>query len=219
MRKYVNALSRLSMLSLLLIAAAHADNSHGPQGAGYRPLSPPQPTNSGNKVEVVEIFSYACIHCAQFQPYVDAWHKKVDKNAVQFTYVPATFNPQYKMLARGYYAAESMGLVSATHQRVFNAIFIDGKRVNTLDDLVKLYASFGVDANKFRQVAQSFFVETQLRRADELMRSYRIDGTPTVIVAGKYSVSGESAGGNDKIMTVVDQLIAKERPAAKSKAK
>jgi thiol:disulfide interchange protein DsbA len=213
MRKYVNA---LSLFSLLLMSAAHADQSHG---QGYLPLSPPQPTNSGNKVEVVEVFSYACIHCAQFQPYVDAWHKKMDKNAVQFVYLPATFNPQYKMLARGYYAAESMGLVQATHQRVFNAIFIDGKRVNTLDDLVNMYVSFGVDGNKFRQAAQSFFVETQLRRADELMRSYRIDGTPTLIVAGKYRVSGESAGGNDKMMGVVDQLIAKEKPAAKAKAK
>jgi hypothetical protein len=40
-----------------------------------------------------------------------------------------------------------------------------------------------------------------------------------LIVAGKYRVTGESAGGNDKMMGVVDQLIAKEKPAAKAKAK
>jgi thiol:disulfide interchange protein DsbA len=162
-------------------------------------------------VEVIEVFSYGCIHCAQFQPYVDGWSKRVDKSAVLFTYLPATFNPLFKLMARGYYTADSMGIVAATHQRVFDALFVGGKQVNSADTLADLYASFGANRENFLKTAQSFFVESQLRRADDLMRSYRIDGTPTIVVAGKYLVTGESAGGYDKVFTVVDRLIAKEK--------
>jgi len=188
-------------------------------GAGYLPITPPQPTTGAGKVEVVEVFSYGCIHCAQFQPYVDAWHKKADKNAVHFVYVPATFNNQYKVLARGFFAADSLKVVPATHQRVFNALFIDGKRVQTIEDLASIYASFGVKKEDFLKASKSFYVESQLKRADDLMRGYRIDGTPTVIVAGKYRVTAESAGGPDKVFSVVDRLVAQERQKVKTAPK
>jgi len=209
--------SRILVATLGLAASVIALACRAETPTGYDLISPRQPTSSGNKVEVIEVFSYGCIHCAQFQPLVDAWHKTVDKNVVQFSYLPATFNPPYKILARGFYVADSLGAVPTTHQRVFNALFIDGKRAQTIEELATLYASFGINRETFLKTSQSFFVESQLRRADELMRGYRIDGTPTVIVAGKYRVTGESAGGHDKVFAVVDKLVAQERQAAKAK--
>ncbi|HTE42496.1 MAG TPA: thiol:disulfide interchange protein DsbA/DsbL [Steroidobacteraceae bacterium] len=205
-----------SLLPFAVLLAATAGAQQG-QGPGYIALSPAQATNSApGKVEVVEVFSYGCIHCAQFQPFVDSWHKRpnTNKSVVDFKYVPATFNDLYKVLARGFYAAESMGAVANTHQKVFNALFVENKRVQKIDDLANLYASFGLNRGEFLKAANGFYVESQLRRADELMRAYRIDGTPTIVVAGKYKVTAESAGGQDKVFAVVDQLVMKERPAA-----
>src|SRR5262245_8258905 len=34
----------------------------------YKLINPPQKTESGKKIEVVEFFSYACGHCADFEP-------------------------------------------------------------------------------------------------------------------------------------------------------
>jgi len=216
MRKHVTYLAQFTVLSLTAFGATNIYAQSTPVSPGYVLISPAQPTASADKVEVIEVFSYGCIHCAQFQPYVDAWTKRVDKSAVQFTYLPATFNPLFKLMARGYYAADSLGVVASTHQRVFDALFVANKQVNTLDSLADLYASLGVNRDAFMKAAQSFLVESQLRRADELLLAYRIDGTPTVIVAGKYRVTGEtSGGGNDKVFDVVDRLIAKEKPRSK----
>jgi thiol:disulfide interchange protein DsbA len=194
--------------------AGHAQNRA--DAAGYTVLSAPQPTASGSKIEVIEVFSYACVHCAEFQPYVDEWSKRVDKSAVQFSYLPAPFNPVFQLMARGFYAADSLGATATTHHRVYKAIFEQGTQVRDIESLAALYASLGVNREAFMKISQSFFVESQLRRADELMRNYQIDGTPTIIVAGKYRVTGDSAGGNDKVFGVVDKLIAKEKSAIKA---
>ena len=208
------------MLSTLVAMNSHAQSTPTAAASpGYIAISPPQPTSSGDKVEVIEVFSYGCIHCAQFQPYVDSWSKRVDKSAVQFSYLPAPFNPLFSLMARGYYAADSLGVSEKTHQRVFDALFVNGKQVNNLPTLADLYASLGVDRVAFMKAAQSFVVESQLRRADDLIQAYRVDGTPTIIVAGKYRVTGETAGGHDKVFAVVDALIAKEMKAAKTAPK
>lgn len=180
---------------------------------GYLVINPPQQTDSGDKIEVIEVFSYGCIHCAHFQPFVDKWEKSYDKSAVKFSYLPATFNPFFKLMAQGYYAAKSLGVAERTHQQIFDALFERGVQIRTLDDLADLYASLHVDRDAFMNAAKSFFVETELARSDELSRTYHIEGTPTVVVAGKYSVTGESAGGYDKLFAVVDRLVAKERGA------
>ena len=213
------------LTALLMLGAANLDAQSAPAApaaptapgapGGYVNLAAPQPTASGNKIEVIEVFSYGCIHCAQFQPYVDAWSKRVDKSVVQFTYLPAPFNPLFKLMARGYYAADSLGVTATTHQKVFDALFVQNKQVNNVETLADLYASLGVNRDAFIKAAQSFFVESQLRRADDLIRAYEIDGTPTVIVAGKYRVTGETAGSHEKVFTVVDTLIAKERKLVK----
>jgi thiol:disulfide interchange protein DsbA len=208
------------MLSTLSAMNSHAQSTPTPAATpGYLAISPPQPTSSGNKIEVIEVFSYGCIHCAQFQPYVDSWSKRVDKSAVQFSYLPAPFNPLFSLMARGYYAADSLGVSEKTHQRVFDALFVNGKQVNNLPTLADLYASLGVDRVAFMKAAQSFVVESQLRRADDLIHAYGVDGTPTIIVAGKYRVTGETAGGHDKVFAVVDALVAKEMKTAKTAPK
>ena len=44
-------------------------------GTDYTVIDPPVPTSTGDKVEVVEVFSYACPHCAHLGPRSrTAWH-------------------------------------------------------------------------------------------------------------------------------------------------
>ncbi len=199
-------------MSLSFTTVVHAQSS--PPREKYFAINPPQPTESGGKVEVIEVFSHGCIHCAHFQPYVDEYLKRLDPAKVQFSYLPATFNPQFMQLARGFYAAESIGATKSTHQGVFTAIFEKSMPVrNSFDDVTAIYVSLGVKRDAFMKAAQSFQVETQLRRANDLIQAYRIDGTPTIVVAGKYRVTGESAGGNDKVFAVVDELVARELAA------
>jgi protein dithiol oxidoreductase (disulfide-forming) len=200
---------------LALCLAITACGASEPKDPGYLPVRPPQPTAAGDKVEVLEFFNYGCVHCFEFQPAVDAWLKTADKSQVQFRYVPAPFNPLFNLFARGYFAADSMGVAASTHHQVFEALFKQGKRVNNIDDMAALYESLGVDRKQFMKVALSFFVEDQIKRAEELTRAHGVTGTPTVIVAGKYRVDGDTAGSNELIFKVVDKLVAQERAAKK----
>src|SRR5215475_8286084 len=103
---------RLPILLILLAGllgagACSADNAPARQwsaGADYTVIEPPQPTSTGDKVEVAEVFSYACPHCAHFQPYADELKSKLPANA-QFVLVPAVFNQSWEPFARAFYTA------------------------------------------------------------------------------------------------------------------
>jgi thiol:disulfide interchange protein DsbA len=185
-------------------------------GVHYFPIEPAQPTTSGDKVEVVEVFSYACIHCAHFEPMVEAWKKKMPARAA-FVYLPAAWNQPWEAVARAYYAAESLGVLAQTHMPLFNAIHVEHKPLGTLEDLATWYEGHGVKPADFLAAARSFAVDAKIKRSQQLVPRYGVDGTPTVIVAGKYRVTGQSAGAYEKVFEVVDFLVGKEAAALAAK--
>ena len=184
------------------------------EGTHYFLIDPPQPTATGNKVEVLEVFSYACPHCAHFQPTAEEIKKSLPAGAV-FTYMPAVFNPSWEPYARAYYTAESLGVVDKTHQDLFDALHRDHLPMRTIDDLAGFYAQHGVDKAKFLATSASFEVESKLQRAAQIVKADGVDGTPSIIVDGKYRVTGTSAGGYPQMVEIVDYLVQKELDAKK----
>ena len=207
----------IAFLALLLaapLASAQALAEKYQAGKHYFPIEPAQPTSSGAKVEVVEVFAYACIHCAHFQPLVDAWKKNMPAGA-SFSYMPAFFQPTFALFGRAYYTAEVLGVAEKAHDDLFKAIFVEQKPLHSMDDIASWYAQYGVKADDFVKTATSFAVETKVTRANTLVQRYAVDGTPTMVVNGKYRVTGQSAGGYDKVFDVVNFLVAKELAQAK----
>lgn len=204
---------------LLAVLAAPAALAQGllekyQAGTHYFPIQPAQATTAPKgKVEVVEVFSYACIHCATFQSEVNDWKKSLPANA-SFSLMPAAWNPSWEMVARAYYASEALGIVDKTHDAFFNAIFIDKIPFATLQDIASWYTKFGVTEQAFLDAANSFTTNTRIQRSKQMVPKYGVDGTPSVVVAGKYRVTGGSAGGYDKVFDVVDFLVAREAAAA-----
>lgn len=183
-------------------------------GTHYYPIQPAQAvTAPKGKVEVLEVFSYACIHCAHFQAKVDAWKKTMPANA-SFALLPAAWNPTWEMVARAYYASEALGILDKTHDAFFNAIFIDKVPFASLQDVASWYTKFGVTEQAFLDTANSFTTNTKIQRSKQMVPRYGVDGTPSIVVAGKYRVTGESAGGYDNVFDVVNFLVAKEAAAA-----
>ena len=183
-------------------------------GTHYYPIQPAQAVSAPKgKVEVLEVFSYACIHCAHFQAKVDAWKKTMPANA-SFALMPAAWNPTWEMVARAYYASEALGILDKTHDAFFNAIFIDKVPFASLQDVASWYTKFGVTEQAFLDTANSFTTNTKIQRSKQMVPRYGVDGTPSIVVAGKYRVTGESAGGYDNVFDVVNFLVAKEAAAA-----
>jgi thiol:disulfide interchange protein DsbA len=190
-------------------------------GKNYFLVDPPQPTATGNKVEVLEVFSYACPHCAHFQPYAEQIKQALPDGAV-FNYMPAIFNPTWEPYARAYYTAESLGVLADTHQALFDALHRDHMPMRTIDDLAGFYAQHGVDKAKFLAASNSFEVESKLSRAMDLVKKFGVDGTPSIVVNGKYRATGQSAGGYPQLIELVNYLVKKElaaKPAAAKKKK
>ncbi len=186
-------------------------------GKNYFLIEPPEPTASGDKIEVLEVFSYACVHCAHFQPYADEIKSKLPAYA-QFSYMPAIFNDAWEAFARAFYTAQSLGLLEKNHQAMFDAVHRDHRQFNSFDDIAKFYGEHGADVEKFKQVATSFEIESKIARSKTLVPKYGVDGTPSIIIDGKYRITGASAGGYPQLVALVDTLVKKEH-AAKMAAK
>ncbi|MBN6151707.1 thiol:disulfide interchange protein DsbA/DsbL [Xanthomonas sp. AmX2] len=173
---------------------------------------PFQPTNG--KIEVTEVFGYVCPACARFQPQVSSWKAGLPSD-VRFVYVPAMFGGTWDDYARAFYAAEALGVQEKTHDALYKAIHLDqtlkGERGrDSVQDIAGFYAKHGVDAKQFADTMSSFAVATKTNRAKQFATRSGIQGTPSLIVNGKYLVKGTSY---DDMLRIADHLIARERAA------
>jgi thiol:disulfide interchange protein DsbA len=183
------------------------------QGHDFEILPTPQPTWAAGKIEVAEVFSYRCIHCAEFQPKVNAWKKSMPSD-VRWEYVPGVFGGSWDTFARAFFAAQVMGIQPKTHDAVFKAVFVDqAAGTGSAEDIAAMYAKLGVDKAKFLATMNSFGVTAKLNRAKQFAMRSGVDGTPTLIVNGKYRVSVTPDHGFDGMLSTANWLIAKERAA------
>jgi thiol:disulfide interchange protein DsbA len=180
-------------------------------GQPYAPLN--------GKIEVVEVFNFICPACARFEPLLSAWSRKLPPD-VRLSYVPADFNAQWQPYARAYLVAESMGLDAKSHEDVFNAIHLANSLPSERDQpdenkIAKFYAKYGADPKQFLDAMHSFAVDAKLTRAKKFMLASGVEGTPTIIVNGKYRVTGKN---DEDVLRIANQLIARERGAGAAPA-
>lgn len=198
----------IGSLGLLTLPHARADLV---EGQDWRAISPPQPSDTPGKIEVLEFFSYGCPHCSHLNPLIDPWAKQLPAD-VAFRRVPVSFGrTAWANLARLYYALESTGDLERLNQAVFDALHQEHVRLYTKPDILDWVAAKGVDAKKFGEVFDSFDIQTQVSRSEYLVSHYQIDAVPTITVAGKYAVLGKAVKGQSDLLTIADQLIAKAR--------
>jgi protein dithiol oxidoreductase (disulfide-forming) len=200
----------LILAGLLLASACTAQTgSRFVEGQHYFTITPAQPTASGNRVEVVELFSYLCVHCATLAPRLADWKANKPEQA-HFSHMPAIFNADLAILARAFYAAEVLGILDQSHPALFRAIHVERTPLRSMEDLARFHSQFGVTEAQFLDAAKSFAVETKVNRARQMGMRYQIDGTPTLVIAGKYRATITSAGGFDELFELVDELVARE---------
>ncbi|WMJ70478.1 thiol:disulfide interchange protein DsbA/DsbL [Stenotrophomonas sp. 24(2023)] len=186
------------------------------EGSDYQTIPNGQPFQPvAGKVEVVEIFGYVCPACAAFQPLVGPWKAGLPGD-VNFVYVPAMFGGTWDNYARAFYAAQTLGVQEKTHEALYLAIHeqktLKGERgADSVDDIAKFYAGYGVDPKQFAATMGSFAVNAKTNSAKQFAQRSQISGTPSLIVNGKYLVKGKSFGD---MLRITDHLIARERAAA-----
>jgi protein dithiol oxidoreductase (disulfide-forming) len=207
-------------------AAPFVDNGKWVEGKNYFLIDPAQPTSHPGKIEVTEVFSYGCPACNGFHSTAEQIARSLPSSAVM-NYLAASFRPDenWPMYQRAFYAAQALDLVDKTHDAMFDAVWKSGELSTynlkasglkphsawpTIEDAAKFYAKYGVDPKEFVGVANSFTVNTRMKRADDLMKAYGVDSTPTMIVNGKYRFTASSAGGYAQSIELTQWLVAKE---------
>ncbi|HEV2540912.1 MAG TPA: thiol:disulfide interchange protein DsbA/DsbL [Frateuria sp.] len=208
-------------------AQPFVDNGKWVEGKNYFRIEPAQPkATSTDKIEVTEVFSYGCPACNQFHPIVEKLAASLPANAVM-AYLPASFIPQenWPMLQRAYFAAKALGVADKGNDAMYDAVWKSGElsamnptgtglkpqdALPTIEDAAKVYAKYGADPKEFVAVANSFSINTQMKRADDLIKAYGVAGTPTIVVDGKYRFDVSSAGGYPQAIELANWLVAKE---------
>ncbi len=183
------------------------------EGVNYEKLSAPQPTETADKIEVRELFWYACPHCYKLEPELQAWLEKKPAD-VEFVRMPAVLGPNWELLARAYYTADILGVLDKVHEPIFDRLHKQRKRIRTPEDVKAVFIENGVSEDEFDNAFASFAVITKTNRSKRVREMYGISGVPTLIINGKYRTSATMAGGNRQMLEVVDYLVEQERKAA-----
>lgn len=200
---------RVFLPSLILLVFTGTVSAADPYAENYRTLSPAQPTQYDNKVEVVEAFWYGCPHCYDFEPRIHRWVENAP-DYVAFRRMPAVLNQSWIPHAKAYYTAVKLGVLDRIHKPLFDAIHKDRKPIFSEDALRDFFVSQGVDGDDFTRVYNSEEVQTKIKQAYFMARNYKLTGVPSVIINGKYVTSASMTGSYEKLLKVIDYLVEKE---------
>ena len=206
--KKITALTSVIALAIFVFFA-NTSQAEFVAGKNYLILDKPVETETGDQIEVRELFWYFCPHCFSVHPKLEEWSKTMDSTA-QLVLQPAVF-PGWEFGSTFYYVLEELGELERLHSSLYNAIHVQKLNLKTQQDFVTWLSLNGVDEDKANKVFNSFPVKVAVNKAKANTYKYRITGVPVFIVNGKYTVNATSAGSEEKIFEVIDYLIQKEK--------
>ncbi len=207
----LRGLARIVLAFAAALAIAVPASAQYTEGKEYLRYKQPFPVETGRKIEVIEFFSYGCPHCADLEPYMQAWIKRLPPD-VQFRRIPVAFQPAWENLGRVYYTLEALGEEAKLSPEVFATIH-GNARINLAQEqkFFDWAASKGLDRKKVEDTYKSFGVAGKIGRAKQTAQTYNIQSVPTLIVDGKFLVSSSTAGTHERVPGALDAAIAVAR--------
>lgn len=185
-------------------------------GTNYKPIVPAQPTSvPAGKVEVIEMFWYACPHCYAFDPFLESW-KKVKASYIEFRRVPVMWSAMHQSHAHLFYTLEALGKEEQLHSKVMDTISQRKSDLGSPDEAqaLKLQIAFakdnGITEADYLKAYNSFSVQANLQKASELGKRYQVEGVPMIIINGKYTTDVGMAGDQGKLIRIINDLAASE---------
>jgi len=175
------------------------------QAQNYTPVNPAQPSDTPGKIEVLDFFAYSCVHCNAMEPLTARWEATLPENVV-LKRVPVAFNASMIDLQRLYYTLEALDRLDL-HPAVFRAIHAERKRIFTASTIIDWAADQGIDRQEFESTFNSFGVQMQTERANNLWRTYGIEGTPTFGVGGRFITSPSQNASYEATLVQVQALL------------
>jgi thiol:disulfide interchange protein DsbA len=208
-RRFAAAICRPAGLLMLCAALALSTAAFAQDalkaGTDYRVIKQ-QPVPHDGKIEVTEFFYYRCPHCFRFETFLVDWLKNPPAG-VTFKRVPVVWQPSSVAPAQAFYALHASGQFKKLHEQLFTS-YHEGYALDNGKAVGDWVAKHGGDRNKFMAAWDSDAVKKQVEQASQMTRDYEIEGVPSMVVAGRYLTSSGMSKGEDKLIGVVDKLIA-----------
>jgi thiol:disulfide interchange protein DsbA len=184
-------------------------------GVNYDPVVPAQPTAApAGKVELLEVFWYACPHCYALEPYLAAWRKS-KPDYIDFVRVPVMWGPVHRAHAQLYYTLKQLGR-NDLDDKVFETLhqqqnpLVGNSPEETLQRQLQFAKDNGIDPEAFRKAYNSFAVNADLQRAEEITERYKVEGVQLVVINGKYITDVGKAGSHEELIAEINDLAAGE---------
>ena len=209
-RRYFSS-ALLAITAGLSTSLAWAQAALFKSGKDFLTLDRPLATEAGaGKVEVIEFFWYSCPHCHAFEPAIGQWVKNAPKDVV-VRRIPVSFRDDFAPQQRLFFTLEALNLLDSLHVKVFNAVHVEKQPLNTDASILAWAQKQGVDKAKFEETYKSFGVASKLKRAVQLQNDFKVEGVPSLGIAGRYNTDGSLAGNMDRALKVAESLIAQTR--------
>lgn len=211
------SLSRRQLLIAAAVAPCVAYAQRAPQELkDFAPVRPPQPTETGNKIEVLEFFQYTCPHCATYEPVLEGWRKNLPAD-VEYRRNPIAWDERTVPHVKIYYTLEALKKTHELHTRVFRAVQQERRPLLKTDEIADFMAANGIDRKQWLDTFNSFTVATRANRAGQVWKAYKVDGTPAVAVDGKFLTAPSMVGSREGSLPVLDHLIQRARTEKSAK--
>jgi thiol:disulfide interchange protein DsbA len=203
---FVRALALCAAVLAFGPIAGAAQPAGAPRVGMEYELIPQQPVPPGPRVEVIEFFWYGCPHCYQLQGPLEAWLKQKPED-VDFKRIPAIFRDSWAAHARVFYALESLGELGRLHQAVFRALHVDRENPGNAETSAEWAARNGIDRTRWLAAYNSPEVDRKVEQARVATRTYAIQGTPSLVVDGRYVTSSGMSETYQGVVTIMDDLV------------
>ena len=185
------------LLALALCGVALAASAEPKNGVDYKTLPTAQATEAGKKIEVIEFFDYACPHCNAFEPALSAWTKAQGANIV-FKRIHVQRGASVAPTQRLFFTLEALGLLDQYHEKVFHAMHVERRRLNSDAEILDFVDRQGMDRKKFNSAYRSFGVDARIRRSAAMMEAYQVDSWPMIAIDGRFITSPALANSGPK---------------------
>ena len=188
-----------------LAAPAQAQEIRARQNIDYRLIAPQQP-ETGDRIEVIDFFWYGCPYCNELQPALEDWIKRKPGD-VALRRIPVILRDTWAPHARIYYTLELLGEVERLHLKVYHSYHVEELHMSKPDVMERWAVKNGIERNKWLDAYHSPEVDAKVARAQRLTKSYDVQGTPSLVVDGRYLTSSSMTPSVRGVIRVVEDLI------------
>ena len=155
---------------------------------------------------MIDFFFYACPYCNDLLPHLERWQKRKPADVV-FKHVPVVRHDSWVPLAKTYYTLEAMGAVDKLHGSVYRSYHVEDLSMSQEKVIAEWAEKHGLDREKFMAIYRSDETRRKVERARKMTMDYDIQGTPSVVVDGRYLTSSSMTASVPQVIPVIDGLI------------